>query len=79
MLDVLRVIGKRLDSLVLWVSSVEDIDLIVEFCPNLQNFDLSKGCVRDEEGGLEEMDQDIDDGVSQKLKSGLIGDGLWDI
>jgi hypothetical protein len=40
LIDVLRVIGKPVVSLVLWEMNVEEIDRVVEFCPNLQYLEL---------------------------------------
>jgi hypothetical protein len=61
-LDDLRVIGRNLVSLVLREMSVDGIDGVVEYCPNLQYLQVRFG---------ERMFAGRDDEVKHKLKDGL--------
>jgi hypothetical protein len=63
LIDVFRVIGGNLVSLDLWEMSVEAIDVIVEYCPNLQYLELNLR--------VENEDDDVRETVEQKLKVGL--------
>jgi hypothetical protein len=62
MRDVLRVVGRNLVSLVLWEMSIEEIDGVVEYCPNLQYLQVRI----DERMLAVRFDE-----VKQKLKDGL--------
>jgi hypothetical protein len=67
MRDVLRVIGRNLISLELRKMSVEEIDGVVEYCPNLQYLNVtSRGVMNGER--VDEVKQILRNGLKRLAK-----------
>jgi hypothetical protein len=73
-MNVLRVIGSDIFRLELTKMRAEDIEDIVEYCPNIQYLDL-KVVPEDDDDGSDIDPEDIDEEsfelISQKTKKGL--------